>query len=330
MSQKPVEQEPVDQYAVKQNAVGVSADTLETDVSQIFEQHRVRRAFDRAAKSYDEFAVLQNEVCQRLLEKLDIVKISPRLILDAGTGTGSAIPGLFERYKKSQLVALDLSENMLSQAARHGGLFRSPLRVCADIEKLPFANDSFDLVFSSLSMQWCNDLNAALLEAWRVLKPGGLFVFTTFGPDTLKELKQSWAAIDDENHVNRFVDMHDIGDALLQDGFVEPVMEAEMMTVTYDTVDRLMRDLKAIGANVTAPSVRVKPTGEVAGQAAGGTAGGASGLTGKKVLQRLRDNYEGFRQQGVLPASYEVIYGHAWKSQTRAIHRQDIHISFEG
>ena len=325
MSQKPVEQESVDQHAVR-----VSADALEIDMSQIFEQHRVRRAFDRAAKSYDEFAILQNVVCQRLLEKLDIVKISPRLILDAGTGTGSAIPGLFERYKKSQLVALDLSENMLSQSARHGRLFRSPLRVCGDIEKLPFANDSFDLVFSSLSMQWCNDLNAALLEAWRVLKPGGLFVFTTFGPDTLKELKQSWAAIDDDNHVNRFIDMHDIGDALLHDGFVEPVMEAEMMTVTYDSVDRLMRDLKAIGANVTAPSVRAKPTGEEAGRANALTAAGATGLTGKKVLQKLRDNYESFRQQGVLPASYEIIYGHAWKSQTRAIHRQDIHIKFEG
>lgn len=301
-----------------------------TDAPQVFEQHRVRRAFDRAAKSYDEFAILQNEVCQRLLEKLDIVKISPRLILDAGTGTGSAIPGLFERYRKSQLVALDLSENMLDRAARHGGLFRSPLRVCADIEKLPFANDSFDLVFSSLSMQWCNDLNAALLEARRVLKPGGLFVFTTFGPDTLKELRQSWAAIDDGNHVNRFIDMHDIGDALLQDGFVEPVMEAEMMTVTYDSVDRLMRDLKAIGANVTASSVLSGSTGKIAGQGAGVTTAGAAGLTGKKVLQTLREKYENFRQQGVLPASYEIIYGHAWKSQAREIHRQDIHIKFEG
>jgi len=280
-----------------------------SDQLQQFEQHRVRRAFDRAAESYDEIALLQNEVCSRLLEKLEIVKISPQLILDAGTGTGSAIPGLYSLYKKSQLIALDLSENMLVKAARHGNFLRSPYCVCADIENLPFENETFDLIFSNLSMQWCNDLDAALLEARRVLKPGGLFVFTTFGPDTLKELKQSWKAIDSDNHVNQFIDMHDVGDALLADGFVEPVMEAEMMTVTYDSVDDLMHDLKAIGANVTAQSK--KPL--------------SAGLSGKTVLKKVRQHYEKFRQQGVLPASYEIIYGHAWKAKA-----EDIRIKFEG
>ncbi len=263
----------------------------------------MRRSFDRAAETYDEFAVLQKEVCSRLLEKLEIVKIKPQLILDAGSGTGSAIPGLYSLYKKSQLVALDLSENMLQKAARHGGFFRSPSCVCADIENLPFANESFDLIFSSLSLQWCNDLNAALLEARRVLKPGGLFVFSSFGPDTLKELKQSWAAINSDNHVNQFIDMHDIGDALLADGFVEPVMEAEMMTLTYARVDDLMHDLKAIGANVTVPS----------------TAARKAGLSGRTVLNTVRQQYEKFRCNGVLPASYEIIYGHAWKAKAETI-----------
>jgi len=145
--------------------------------TQVFEQAHVRRAFDRAAESYEQFAVLQNEVCSRLLEKLDIVKIKPGYILDAGTGTGMAVKSLFDRYKKAQLVTLDLSEKMLAQTSRHGSFFRAPHLVCADIEKLPFADETFDLVFSSLSMQWCNDLNAALLEAKLVLKPGGLFVF---------------------------------------------------------------------------------------------------------------------------------------------------------
>ncbi len=266
-------------------------------VAQYFDQEKVRRAFDLAAENYDEFAVLQNEVCQRLLEKLDIVKITPRFILDAGTGTGAAIPPLFKKYKKAQLVALDLSEKMLKQAGRHGNILRSPHLVCADIENLPFADNVFDLVFSSLSMQWCNDLGAALREARRVLKPGGLFVFTTFGPDTLKELRQSWAQVNNANHVNQFIDMHDIGDALLHDGFAEPVMEAEILTVTYDTVDRLMRDLKAIGANVTSDSAD----------------NNNAGLGGKAALQELRKAYEKFRKDDVLPASYEIIYGHAWK-----------------
>jgi malonyl-CoA O-methyltransferase len=285
---------------------------------QVFNQALVRRAFDRAADSYEQFAVLQNEICKRLLEKLDIVKISPVYILDAGAGTGRAIPGLFERYKKASLVALDLSENMLGKTSRHNGIFRSPHAVCADIERLPFTDNTFDLVFSSLSLQWCNDLNAAFVEAKRVLKPGGLFVFSTFGPDTLKELRYSWSKVDDSNHVNQFVDMHDIGDALLQDGFAEPVMEAEVMTVTYNSVDEIMHDLKAIGANVTAASSRKSRSGR--------------GLTGKSVLHTVRQAYEQFRQNNLLPASYEIIYGHAWKAKSDGTNNQtakQFHVEFE-
>lgn len=285
---------------------------------QVFNQASVRRAFDRAADSYEEFAVLQNEVCHRLLEKLAFVKINPELILDAGTGTGAAIPVLFSRYKKAQLVALDLSENMLIKSSRHGSFFRSPHLVCADIEQLPFSDNVFDLVFSSLSMQWCNDLNAALLEAKRVLKPGGLFVFTTFGPDTLKELRYSWGKVDKANHVNQFIDMHDIGDALLHDGFAEPVMEAEIMTVTYDSVDQIMHDLKAIGANVTAKAA-VNENAKAKAKAKAG-----KGLGGKSVLHTLRETYEQFRQNDLLPASYEIIYGHAWKPRTTKVeNKQD-------
>lgn len=266
---------------------------------QWFDLQRVRRAFDRAADRYQQFALLQNEVCTRLLERLELVKISPEFILDAGTGTGVAIPALFKKYKKAQLVAFDLSENMLQKATQHGGFFRSPLSVCGDIEKLPFADNSFDLIFSSLSLQWCNDLDAAFKEARRVLKPGGLFVFTTFGPDTLKELRHSWSQVEGGNHVNQFIDMHDIGDALLQQAFAEPVMEAEVLTVTYDCVDRLMHDLKAIGANVTASVAADKSV--------------VQGLRGKSILHSVRQNYERFRQNDLLPASYEIIYGHAWK-----------------
>lgn len=271
---------------------------------QKFDKQRVRRAFDRAAENYQHFAVLQTEVCNRLLEKLEVVKLSPQMILDAGSGPGAALPALFARYKKAQVVTLDLSENMLVKAGQHGNFLRSPLAVCGDIEKLPFADNSFDLVFSSLSMQWCNDLNAALLEARRVLKPGGLYVFTTFGPDTLKELRYSWSRVDDDSHVNQFVDMHDIGDALLQDSFAEPVMEAEILTVTYVSVDSLMHDLKAIGANVTASASSRDNAGDDCV---------AKGLGGKSMLKTVRQGYEKFRQNNLLPATYEIIYGHAWK-----------------
>jgi len=291
---------------------------MNQQLTQVFNQARVRRAFDRAADKYDQYAVLQNEICKRLLEKLEVVRIAPEFILDAGTGTGSAVPGLHQRYSKANLVALDLSENMLGKTSRHGSFFRSPHLVCADIEQLPFVDNTFDLVFSSLSLQWCNDLNAALLEARRVLKPGGLFVFSTFGPDTLKELRYSWSKVDESNHVNRFIDMHDIGDALMQDGFVEPVMEAEVLTLTYNSVDQIMHDLKAIGANVTADSPQKSP---------------AKGLSGKSVLRTVRQAYEQFRQDNLLPASYEIIYGHAWKAKSENSEGQaagQCRVEFEG
>ena len=261
---------------------------------QSISKRKIRRAFDRAADSYDDAALLQKEVCSRLLEKLDYIRLSPETVLDAGVGTGEAVAPLLKRYKKSHLVALDLSERMLSKALAQGGLLRKPELVCADIEQLPFRDDSFDLVFSSLTLQWCNDLDATLRGLLRVLKPGGLLLFTTFGPDTLKELRACWQQVDDAVHVNRFSDMHDIGDGLLQAGFADPVMEAEMITVNYADVDRLMADLRAIGANVTAE-------------------GGRTGLTAPSVLERLRRAYEAYRVGGDLPASYEVVYGHAWK-----------------
>ena len=137
-------------------------------------------------------------------------------------------------------------------------------------------------------------------------------MFTTFGPDTLKELRHSWSKVDNNNHVNQFVDMHDIGDALLQDGFAEPVMEAEIITVTYDSVDRLMRDLKAIGANVTADSTMAAADADSSADFVG-QASARQGLGGKSMLHAVRQGYEKFRRDNVLPATYEIIYGHAWK-----------------
>lgn len=261
---------------------------------QKISKRKIRRAFDRAADSYDAAAVLQKEVCGRLLEKLEYIKLSPQLILDAGVGTGEAVAPLMKRYKKSRLVVLDLSERMLAKATYHGGLLRKPELVCADIEHLPFCEDSFELIFSSLTLQWCNDLQATMSDILRVLKPGGLLMFSTFGTDTLKELRSCWSQVDDAVHVNAFTDMHDVGDGLLQSGFADPVMEAETITVNYETIDMLMADLRGIGANVTAE-------------------GGRAGLTTPSVLKQLRQAYERYRVDQMLPASYEVVYGHAWK-----------------
>lgn len=281
-------------------------------MTQVFNQQRVRQAFDKAADSYDAAAVLQKEVCKRLLEKLDVVRLSPEWILDAGTGTGEAVKPLQKKYKKAEIVLFDLSESMLKKAVKQGALFRKPHQVCGTIESLPFSDQSFDLLFSNLAMQWCNDLGATLTEFKRVLKPGSLLEFATFGPDTLKELRASWQKVDAAVHVNSFIDMHDIGDALLQAGFAEPVMESEVITVNYQEVDTLMQDLRDIGANVTADGHR-------------------QGLLTRNMLQQLREAYEVYRHNDVLPASYEIVYGHAWVAELKGNRiGRDIEVAFTG
>jgi len=265
---------------------------------------RVRASFDRAAASYDAAAVLQKEVRERMLERLDYTRLAPRQILDAGTGTGHAARALAERYQDSHVVALDIALGMLRLSAAAEPWWRRflPVRrsaVCADIENLPLQSASMDLVWSNLAIQWCNDLDQAFGEMVRVLRPEGLLMFSTFGPDTLKELREASAADPDHVHVSRFIDMHDIGDALVRAGFSAPVMDVEHFVLTYDDVLGVMRDLKAIGARNAA---RGRPRG----------------LEGKGFLTRLTERYERFRDQGKLPATFEVVYGHAWKSEAAA------------
>ena len=257
------------------------------------DRRQLRAAFERAAHAYDAAAVLQREVGVRLLERLELTTLKPSRVLDLGCGTGNHLPALHRRYPKAQVLGADFAMNMLAVARRSQGWFRRVPLVCADALRLPFAAGSFDLVYCNLMLQWCDDLDLALAEARRVVAPHGLLLFTTFGPDTLKELRAAWREVDGFIHVNRFIDMHDIGDALIRAGFAEPVMDVEQLTLTYADVRALMRDLKSIGAhNVTAGRPRA--------------------LGGRARLRKLAAAYEPFRQDGRLPASYEVVYGTAW------------------
>jgi len=261
------------------------------------DKQQMRLAFARAAQDYDAAAVLQREVGDRLLERLDYIHFTPDTILDVGAGTGYCTGLLHKHYPKARVLALDIAQPML-RYARHKSSLWSRLRnkteyLCADAEALPLADNSVDMVFSNLTLQWVNQLEQTLSEFKRVLRPGGMLLFSTFGPDTLIELQQAWRAVDSYTHVNAFIDLHDIGDAMLRVQLAEPVMDAERFTLTYPDVFKLMRELKAIGAhNVTQQRAR--------------------GLTGKTAINRVQQEYEQFRQQDVLPASYEVVYGHAW------------------
>ncbi|HSH28614.1 MAG TPA: malonyl-ACP O-methyltransferase BioC [Thiohalobacter sp.] len=260
---------------------------------QQLDKRQVRIAFNRAAGSYDGVAVLQREVGERLLERLDLTRLEPQWALDLGAGTGQITRGLLKRYRGCRVMALDLAEAMLAHTRRSAGWWRRPRLVCADAEQLPLAADSVDLLVSNLTLQWCNRLERTFAEFRRVLRPGGALFFTTFGPGTLKELRESWAEVDGHSHTNHFIDLHDIGDALVQAGLAEPVMDMEMLTLTYRELPTLVREIKELGAHNV-------------------TQGRARGLTGRARWRAFEQAYESRRRDGVLPLSYEVVYGHAW------------------
>jgi malonyl-CoA O-methyltransferase len=253
----------------------------------------VRHAFGRAAATYEAHAVLQAEVGRRLLERLDGIELKPDRVLDVGSGPGRGAHALGARFPDATIVALDIALPMLHAAAPHAGKPPAFARVGGDAQALPFADASLDLIHSNLCLQWCDDPGLAIAEFARVLKPGGLLLFSTFGPATLHELRAAFAAADATPHVGRFVDMHDIGDALLTTGFRDPVLERDDFTLTYADALTLMRELRAIGAtNADAKRQRT--------------------LTGKAHLKRVVDAYETFRGDGVLPATYEVVYAQAF------------------
>lgn len=276
------------------------------------DKRQVRLAFGRAAKHYDGHAVLQSEVRAQMLERLALMNSAPQCILDLGCGTGAAGKVLAERYPQAQIISLDIAEGMLQQARHKHRSWRDwwPAKrrhhyLCADMEQLPLADASVDMVWSNLSLQWCNQPDQVFSEIHRVLKVDGLLMFASFGPDTLKELRLASQQVDGNVHVNRFIDMHDVGDALVRAGFAGVVLDVDHFTLQYQQVLHLMRDLKAIGAH-------------------NATQGRRRGLSGKGFMHGLAQAYETFRQPSGLPASYEVVYGHAWRPPQRPSTKFDI------
>jgi malonyl-CoA O-methyltransferase len=275
----------------------------------------VRRAFSHAASTCDRAAALQREIGARMAQRLDYVKLAPSTILDAGCGTGEALGELAVRYPSAALVALDFAHPMLDAARRRTRSGRSLLQrllgplgkgagatqfryVCADVCALPLGGVCVDLVWSNLALQWVNDLPRAFEEFRRVLRVGGLLSFTTLGPDTLRELANAFAGADASTHVNRFVDMHDIGDMLVQAGFADPVMDMERVTMTFDSPRALLDELRAAGATNR-------------------TRGRPRGLMGRARFARATRRLESLRAEGRIPVTFEVVYGHAWKGEPR-------------
>lgn len=279
------------------------------------ERPEIRASFDRASTTYEAAAVLQAQVADELVNRLEPFNFKPEVVLDLGAGTGRMTSALKKRYRRALVIAVDLAPGMLREARRHQQLLRRFERVCGDATRLPIADASVDVVVSSLMLQWCHPPDEAFAEIRRVLKPGGFVAFSTLGPDTLKELRSAWADADGEqppyNHVNHFTDMHDVGDAVVRAGLSEPVLDVDRVQLTYENALSLMRDLKSIGAHNV-------------------TAGRPRGLVGRTKLKRMQDAYETFRRDGRLPATYEVVYGVAWGAAGRpasAVVGGEVHIS---
>jgi malonyl-CoA O-methyltransferase len=263
------------------------------------DRRALARSFDRAASGYDAAAQLQQQVRAELLERLRFFPLAPQTILDLGAGTCQGSLALHRSYPRARVIALDIAPGMLNASPRPGWPRRRFERVCADAYALPLAAHSVDLVYSNLMLQWCDRPDMAFREVARILKPAGVFVFASFGPDTLHELRLAWESVDQGVHVSQFPDMPQLGAALMHAGLQEPVMDVERHRLQYSNVHALMHELQRIGARNAARNR-------------------SRGLTGRARLQRMVAAYETRRTAAGLPATFEVIFGAAFGAAAQA------------
>jgi malonyl-CoA O-methyltransferase len=290
----------------------------------LLDRQAIGRAFGRASSSYDSVAKIQAVARDELLSRLAHFKATPDVVLDLGAGTGLAGEGLRNRFPKASVIGIDLALPMLQYARERVRGSRSSWQrlqdrlgyalgdafgrvfgvsnvrrtgwIAADASSLPLASNSVQVVFSNLMLQWCMPPDQALAEVRRVLAPDGLFLFSTFGPSTLRELREAWASVDEYPHVNDFIDMHDLGSALTRAGFSEPVLDIDRMTQEYTRVQDLLKDLKELGARNSLVERR-------------------RSLTGKSRLNKMLNFYH---QRYAKRASWEIIYGSAFASNSNA------------
>lgn len=261
--------------------------------------YEISKAFNQHALEYECAAKVQQEVGARLLERLQYLNIKPQRILDLGCGPGFFTSELIQIYPKAQVVGLDLALVMLLQAQRKHRWRRKWPLVAADMLKLPFATGVFDLVFANQVVHWSSSLVQVFRELNRIMKANGCLMFSTLGPDTFKELKSAWSGVNHYAHVNDFADLHDVGDCLVSEHFLDPVMDMEVLAVHYETLPKLVQALKDQG---------VKNINSRRNQ----------GLTGKTAWYEFEQNYRALRtSNGKYPLTYEVIYGQAWKGEVR-------------
>ena len=265
------------------------------------DKNKIKHSFDNKAFSYDDYAIVQKEVSNRLLERLSVIKIQPENILDIGCGTGNLSKMISDLFPNATLNCLDISFNMLSESYKKNPNFNF---ILSDAENMPFKNNKFDLIVSSFTLHWCDEIEKIFFDIHRFLKYDGLFLFTTVGPSTLEELRKAYSFIDKEPHTNNFSDMHLYGDSLLKFGFHDPVMDTEKIVIEYESFQDVLNSLKKTGANT------------VIGQ--------QPKFFNKSSYQQLSENYPINTANNRLPVTYEMIYGIAWKNLPNSIENTEV------
>lgn len=274
------------------------------------DKHSLLKAVNRSVGSYNQHAFVFDEVAARLIERLDLLSLTPQRILDLGTGTGRHLKVLREHYPKATIVGADISTFALHAAdvssraswwQRHWR--QQPTLVCMDAgAKWPFADGAFDLVLSNMMLPWISDYDQLAHELERVLSSDGTFFISSAGPDTLQELRQAWASVDDSVHINAFLDMHDLGDMLVRAGLADPVMDNERIQVRYADVETLLAEMEATGCHCVLQGRR-------------------RGLMTRQARQQVVANYPGRQSLNVdlsvdsssICATLEVVVAHGWK-----------------
>jgi malonyl-CoA O-methyltransferase len=276
---------------------------------QFFDYRALKRGFNKTAKTYEAQAQLARSTNDALIERLQSIKLKPKKILDIGAGTGYLGKQLNKLYPKARIFNLDLAEQRLRLAKNKFKLNRAQYFVCADAHTLPFSDQSFDLVASNLCWHWLDHLGQAIYEARRVLKVGGTLLFTTLGPDTLRELGAAFYNTSTNPHLNRFFDMHDVGDALLKAGFADPVMDIEHASRSFKKTEDLFKMLRKTG-EVNYLKLRHR------------------GLTRKKVFTEVNNYYKNFKEEKAYPATFEIVFGYARRPEdvTNQLHNNEVSI----
>ncbi len=260
----------------------------------------VRRRFDRAATHFDEFDFVHTVGRNGLLARLDSMALDAKVIVDLGCATGSACPSLLRRFRRARIIAIDLSLPMLERAKAKRPRFAKLSAIQANAVSLPLADQSVDIVFANMLLPWVPEPAPMFGEVARILRKDGVFLFATLGPDSLLELRNAWQGVDPGPHVNRFLDMHDVGDVAVRAGLRDPVLDVDRLTVTYASATALFRDLTATGGRNSLRHRR-------------------QSLVGKNRFRAMTDTLDADKSDGVISLDLEIVYGHCWGSgQTRS------------